>query len=484
MDTLQVTVDKKHLITIGERLYAESIELIRELVNNAYDADATLVEVNVKSDRIEVRDNGTGMDLKGLQQYFTIGSDEKLTANISSRFQRERIGQFGIGKFASLSACNTFEIFTKKGDFAAKVIFDKEYWENSGDVWSLPLEHIPVSPHLEDGTTVILRNLTKSFNIKDLEERIKESVPLKAPHFKVLLNNHPVLPKSFTGHRIPILEGCSFGPITGEIVILPQSAASMDDVGIEIKVKQVTVTRELLGMEYWGKDMARVRGEIHANFLLVTSDRSGFIRDSEEYKEFQATMEKVMEEVASILGRLTTKQESRKASRALKDAMEKVCRALRQNPELSPFGGFPIADGEGLGGVGKLPEEQREQIETIAPDEKQQRRRERKARKKKPTIKRVTPHAIVKRMKFGDFGVSVCLDHFGKEGSESFAEGTVIYINRDHPLFEREMKKPASFTMHIARLLTQEISLMKDPRNPRHAFERQSRLLRDAFVDK
>ena len=40
---LPVTVDKSHLITIGERLYAESIELIRELVNNAYDADATLV---------------------------------------------------------------------------------------------------------------------------------------------------------------------------------------------------------------------------------------------------------------------------------------------------------------------------------------------------------------------------------------------------------------------------------------------------------
>ncbi len=38
---LPVTVDKSHLITIGERLYSESIELIRELVNNAYDADAT-----------------------------------------------------------------------------------------------------------------------------------------------------------------------------------------------------------------------------------------------------------------------------------------------------------------------------------------------------------------------------------------------------------------------------------------------------------
>ena len=38
MEYLPVTVDKSHLITIGERLYSESIELIRELVNNAYDA--------------------------------------------------------------------------------------------------------------------------------------------------------------------------------------------------------------------------------------------------------------------------------------------------------------------------------------------------------------------------------------------------------------------------------------------------------------
>jgi len=41
MEYVRVTVDKSHLITIGERLYSESIELIRELVNNAYDADAT-----------------------------------------------------------------------------------------------------------------------------------------------------------------------------------------------------------------------------------------------------------------------------------------------------------------------------------------------------------------------------------------------------------------------------------------------------------
>jgi len=57
MEYLPVTVDKSHLITIGERLYSESIELIRELVNNAYDADATLVDISITKEFIEVRDD-------------------------------------------------------------------------------------------------------------------------------------------------------------------------------------------------------------------------------------------------------------------------------------------------------------------------------------------------------------------------------------------------------------------------------------------
>ena len=44
---LEVAVDKRHIISIGERLYTESVELLRELVNNAYDADATKVHVEI-----------------------------------------------------------------------------------------------------------------------------------------------------------------------------------------------------------------------------------------------------------------------------------------------------------------------------------------------------------------------------------------------------------------------------------------------------
>lgn len=57
---LTITVDKSHILSLGERLYEQSIELIRKLVNNAYDADATRVDVTVSGKEIVVADNGEG----------------------------------------------------------------------------------------------------------------------------------------------------------------------------------------------------------------------------------------------------------------------------------------------------------------------------------------------------------------------------------------------------------------------------------------
>ncbi len=98
-----------------------------------------------------------------------------------------------------------------------------------------------------------------------------------------------------------------------------------------------------------------------------------------------------------------------------------------------------------------------------------------KKRKKRPKVKKLTPNAVIKKMKFGQYGVSCVIDSFGEEGPEVFTEETTIYINRDHPLYRRESGKPDTHVLNIA--------LMKDSKNPRQAFERQSRLLKDVFVD-
>ncbi|HWO40524.1 MAG TPA: ATP-binding protein [Candidatus Eisenbacteria bacterium] len=481
---LPVTVDKSHLVTIGERLYTESIELIRELVNNAYDADATEVKLTVSPESVSVEDNGTGMDMEGLRQYFVIGSQEKLLRPKSPIFKRDRIGQFGIGKFATLSACKRFIVYTQKDDFAAQVIFDKDEWSRAAGEWQLPLELLPPDQGRGNGTTVTLHGLNKQFAPEDVERKIMEGVPLKAPHFAVFLNGRQVRPKSFSGHRIPFLEGTEFGPVSGEIVILPASAASVENLGIEVKVKQVTVRRQLFGAETWGKVAARIRGEVHADFLPVTSDRSGFVIDSPEYQVFAQTMQRIMTEVQSVLHRLTGKGEKRAASRALGEALGRITKALMKNPEFSPFGPVPIGEPGGIGGAAGTTSPGGARTEGKPVEMSPLNRTSRKLdRKKRPTVKRLTPDAVVRRLKMGQAGISCCLDHFGETGPESFSEGTIVYINRDHPLYKREAKKAESHTMHIARLLSQEIALMKDPRNPRQAFERQSKLLRDAFIE-
>jgi hypothetical protein len=490
---LGVTVDKRHIISIGERLYAESVELLRELVNNAYDADATEVRVEVSPDRIAVSDNGAGMDFAGLEQYFIIGSDEKVIHSRSPRFGRVRIGQFGIGKFASLAAASRFELFTRCKDFAARVVFDKKAWEEAKDEWHLPCEILTPDPQTTSGTTVILSELSKSFQVEDVERKLVESVPLKAPDFSVYVNGRRLYPRSLVGRRIPLLEGTKYGPVTGEIVITPKSAADFKDLGIEVKVKGATVKKDLFGMETWGKAVARVKGEIGADFLPVTSDRSSFIVDSDEYQEFLKIMEKVVGIIGKALGKEADRSEQRKASRAVNEALQRIHRALARNPDLSPFGpieyGEPEEPGEAGGGAvvagQRKGKGERLREAEVRPSRAEAAKEAAPKRKKRrhPLVKRVTPNAIVRRMRMGTESVSVCLDFFGPLGPECFSEGNVVYINRDHTLFQRESRKASAQTMYVARLVTQEISLMKETRSPRLAFNRQSQLLKDAFAE-
>lgn len=182
-----------------------------------------------------------------------------------------------------------------------------------------------------------------------------------------------------------------------------------------------------------GKAMARVRGEVRADFLPITSDRTGFIKDSDEYREFLMVMSRIMEDAKSALQKLTIKKEGEVKEEGVKT-------------------------------------EEKPKVE--------------KKRKKKPKVKRLTPNAIIKRIKFGETGVSCVVDSFGEDGPEVFSEETTIYINRDYPLYKRESAKVDTHVLNLARLITQEIALMKDPRNPRQAFERQSKLLKDAFIDR
>jgi len=332
---------------------------------------------------------------------------------------------------------------------------------------------------------VTLSGLTKTFTLEDAEDKIKDGVPLKAPHFSVFLNGRLLAPRSYSGQRIPVLEGCPAGLVTGEIIITPKTAASTKDLGIDVKVKGATIKRELFGMETWGKAVARIKGEIQANFLPVTSDRSNFAVDSEEYQQFLTVMEKIIGIIKRKLGKEADRREDIRAGRAVKDALRRIHRALALNPDFSPFGPIPYGEPGGVGGAAAEGQPPKKNESEIKPDSAEAGRPAKRAPKKRrnPLVKKITPNAIVRRIRLGEQAVSVCLDFFGETGPECFTEGNVVYVNRDHPLFKRESRKPAAYTMYVGRLLTQEIALMKETTSPRLAFNRQSKLLRDAFAD-
>ncbi|MBP7792269.1 MAG: ATP-binding protein [Candidatus Goldbacteria bacterium] len=467
MEKISVTVDKSHLITIGERLYTENVELLRELINNSYDADATEVKVTISDDEVIVEDDGMGMDMDGLKQYFNIGSPFKKENPKSPKFGRFRIGEFGIGKFSVLSNCDNFEVFTKKGNFAGRVVFNKGEWEKDRDHWQLPFfQEIPDDKH--DGTKVILRGLKKKFDIETVEKRLIETLPLKVPNFFVYINGKKLIPHILTGRKIPFLEGTVFGIVHGEILIVPASHLQAEDAGVLVRVKQVAVNRMSFGLP--PDLLSRVSGEVNADFLKLTTDRNDFIRDVPEYEEFLKVMEKIMQQIKNEIETQKDEKENNRVKRAIKEVTKKIEEALLKNKDWAPPGLLPFTD------------EQKKKNTNLDGEIKKGETKVERKRVKRPHLKQVNPNAFIKKIKIGRMNLALIIDHFGTDGPESFIESDIIYINRDHPLYVRESVNRERHIMNIARLICQEISLMSKPKNPRHAYERQSKLLKDAFI--
>jgi hypothetical protein len=113
MPSLPFTVDAALLRELGERLVGRPHIALAELIKNAYDADATAVEVRVESDRIEIADNGHGMDFAAFKNFWMrVGSPHKERQRVSRRFRRPLTGSKGIGRLAAQFLAQRLELRT------------------------------------------------------------------------------------------------------------------------------------------------------------------------------------------------------------------------------------------------------------------------------------------------------------------------------------------------------------------------------------
>ena len=126
------TFDAKHATNLGEESVSNPIQAVKELVKNAYDADAenvwiTLVgndtaDVNVKAiTEIIVRDDGYAMTDEDLRnKFFRIGTDSKVRESTSPINGRRVVGEKGMGHYAAKRLCNVINITSNPFDYPGR----------------------------------------------------------------------------------------------------------------------------------------------------------------------------------------------------------------------------------------------------------------------------------------------------------------------------------------------------------------------------
>lgn len=165
---------------LGINLYSNIPAVLSEVVANAWDADATTVNITINSDNqtIIIEDNGIGMTRREVQDRFlTVGYQRrKDQPGFTKQHQRQPMGRKGIGKLSLFSIADTIEVYTSKiapnGKDERKTAFrmDVEKIRNqiaqtqsSEGIGKCPVEKIPTSGlDLREGTRIVLSNMKKS----------------------------------------------------------------------------------------------------------------------------------------------------------------------------------------------------------------------------------------------------------------------------------------------------------------------------------
>jgi len=116
MDKFKFEMSLSVLNHLGRNLYRNFITVLGEAISNAWDADATTVEIFVDSEKksMLIIDDGIGMTSKDFQNKFLrVGHSKRDLSKDSSLYHRPFIGRKGIGKLALLSCSDYVEIASK-----------------------------------------------------------------------------------------------------------------------------------------------------------------------------------------------------------------------------------------------------------------------------------------------------------------------------------------------------------------------------------
>lgn len=296
-------------------------EIIKELVENAFDEDATKIVITLTGDGSIIIEDDAGMDEKGMEKFLILGSPHKRSESISPIYKRIRTGRYGTGKLSFLTSFERMIIRTRREDFAKSFLIDGNSLDNLFKGNS-KLQEIIEEKLGRNGTEIRLEKPKVNIDMLKLTKEIRKLAILRQPMFEVYIkksekfkewsieDSFPIKAPEIQGHKIPVnLDNSS---ITGEIIIAKRPLGE-DEKGIAIMVGNHIVNRSNFGFD---NKLNRVTGFVRCNYLTSRfADKSAIIED-ENYNKFLHLMrdmisENVMPSLTKYEDVLITKEESK-----------------------------------------------------------------------------------------------------------------------------------------------------------------------------
>jgi hypothetical protein len=117
----KIKVHEKALAHLSRGLYRSPASALRELVSNAWDANATTVTINTNHPnfyQLSIEDDGIGFSKADFEQLMQggIGNSQKRPSDLKLINDRPVIGRFGIGMLGIAQVCGAFIVTSKPKD--------------------------------------------------------------------------------------------------------------------------------------------------------------------------------------------------------------------------------------------------------------------------------------------------------------------------------------------------------------------------------
>ncbi len=310
MDDIHFSVNTRLTRLLGET-YRSSEAALKELVDNAWDADAQNVWITLpapmSSDPIIVRDDGSGMTpLEMRNEYLNIASDKRSrTGERTPVLKRKVKGRKGIGKFAGLSLANRMDVLAVARGRKCSLTIDKLVLaENENDLEAVPL------PFLEDdagkahaGTTITLSGLDSRLNFPT-PDRFREILVHEYGReyaFKVFVNGAQLSVDDIPGVTREVEQTLTqAGSVRLKFTIADGKKAPKSP-GIVLKVDGKVVGKPMMfGLEDDEevpiKLSQRVYGEVdvEGNDHFVTADWGGVVENSKAFQQIQSHVKSIV----------------------------------------------------------------------------------------------------------------------------------------------------------------------------------------------